>query len=205
MHRWIPARQTMATIIAGERRRIEMFIIWECPQFQSLERFRYPSRRRKYLSSNCYLKHHSALSSVLPYRSYRHAIQLTLPMFTKVLIANRGEIACRIIRTLDRMGIASVAVYSEADAHAAHVAAASEAVCVGAAAAAQSYLRADAILAAAQSTGADAIHPGYGFLSENVAFAEACTQSGITFIGPTPDQIRQFGLKHEARAIAQHA
>ncbi len=126
-------------------------------------------------------------------------------MFTKVLIANRGEIACRIIRTLDRMGIASVAVYSEADAHAAHVAAASEAVCVGAAAAAQSYLRADAILAAAQSTGADAIHPGYGFLSENVAFAEACTQSGITFIGPTPDQIRQFGLKHEARAIAQHA
>ncbi|MBC7972160.1 MAG: urea carboxylase, partial [Verrucomicrobia bacterium] len=126
-------------------------------------------------------------------------------MFSKVLIANRGEIACRIIRTLDRLGIASVAVYSEADAHTAHVAAAGEAICVGAAAPSQSYLRADAILAAAQATGADAIHPGYGFLSENVAFAEACAQAGIAFIGPTPDQIRQFGLKHEARAIAQQA
>ncbi len=126
-------------------------------------------------------------------------------MFSKVLIANRGEIACRIIRTLDRLGIASVAVYSEADAHTAHVAAAGEAVCVGAAPPSQSYLRADAILAAAQATGADAIHPGYGFLSENVAFAEACAQAGIAFIGPTPDQIRQFGLKHEARAIAQQA
>jgi len=126
-------------------------------------------------------------------------------MFTKVLIANRGEIACRIIRTLDCLGIASVAVYSKADAHSAHVAAASEAVCVGSAPASQSYLQADTILAAAQSTGADAIHPGYGFLSENVAFAEACMQSGIVFIGPSPNQIRQFGLKHEARAIAQQA
>ena len=126
-------------------------------------------------------------------------------MFSKVLIANRGEIACRIIRTLDRLGLASVAVYSEADAHAAHVAAASEAVLVGTAPASQSYLQADAILAAAKATGADAIHPGYGFLSENVAFAEACAQAGIAFIGPTPDQIRQFGLKHEARAIAQKA
>lgn len=126
-------------------------------------------------------------------------------MFKKVLIANRGEIACRIIRTLDRLHIASVAVYSEADAHAAHVVAAGEAVCVGAAPAAQSYLQANAILAAAQATGADAIHPGYGFLSENVAFAEACLQAGIAFIGPSPEQIRQFGLKHEARAIAQQA
>ncbi|XGV97460.1 MAG: urea carboxylase [Leptolyngbya sp. BL-A-14] len=126
-------------------------------------------------------------------------------MFSKVLIANRGEIACRIIRTLDRLGVASVAVYSEADAHAAHVAAAGEAVLVGAAPAAQSYLQAEAILAAAKATGAEAIHPGYGFLSENVAFAEACAQAGIAFIGPTPDQIRQFGLKHEARAIAQKA
>ncbi|MBW4469619.1 MAG: urea carboxylase [Stenomitos rutilans HA7619-LM2] len=126
-------------------------------------------------------------------------------MFSKVLIANRGEIACRIMRTLDRLGIASVAVYSEADAHAAHVAAAGEAVCVGAAPASQSYLRVEAILAAAKAMGADAIHPGYGFLSENVAFAEACAQAGIVFIGPTPDQIRQFGLKHEARAIAQQA
>ena len=126
-------------------------------------------------------------------------------MFAKVLIANRGEIACRIIRTLDRLGIASVAVYSEADVHAAHVAAAGEAVCVGAAPAAQSYLQADAILAAAKATGAEAIHPGYGFLSENVAFAEACRQAGITFIGPSPEQIQRFGLKHEARAIAQQA
>ncbi|MEA5603126.1 urea carboxylase [Nostoc sp. UHCC 0252] len=126
-------------------------------------------------------------------------------MFNKVLIANRGEIACRIIRTLDRLGIASVAVYSQADAHAAHVAAAGEAVCVGEAAAAQSYLRTEAILAAAKATGVEAIHPGYGFLSENVAFAEACAVAGIVFIGPTPDQLRQFGLKHEARAIAQAA
>ena len=123
-------------------------------------------------------------------------------MFNKVLIANRGEIACRIIRTLDRLGIASVAVYSEADAHTAHVAAAGEAVCVGSAAAPQSYLRTEAILAAAQATGAEAIHPGYGFLSENVAFAFSCAEAGIAFIGPTPDQLRQFGLKHEARAIA---
>ncbi|GAA6623399.1 urea carboxylase [Scytonema sp. NUACC26] len=126
-------------------------------------------------------------------------------MFNKVLIANRGEIACRIIRTLDRLGIASVAVYSEADRHAAHVAAASEAVCVGPAAAAQSYLCTDAILAAAHTTGAEAIHPGYGFLSENVAFASACAEAGITFIGPTPEQLRRFGLKHEARAIASLA
>ncbi len=124
-------------------------------------------------------------------------------MFTKVLIANRGEIACRIIRTLDRLGIASVAVYSEADTHSAHVQKAGEAVCVGAAPATQSYLCIDAILAAAQSTGAEAIHPGYGFLGENVAFAEACADAGITFIGPTPDQLRRFGLKHEARALAQ--
>jgi urea carboxylase len=124
-------------------------------------------------------------------------------MFTKVLIANRGEIACRIIRTLDRMGIASVAVYSEADVHAAHVALATEAVCIGPASAAESYLRYEKILEVAQETMAQAIHPGYGFLSENAEFAEACTAAGIAFIGPTPEQMRQFGLKHEARALAQ--
>src|SRR5262245_5645675 len=95
-------------------------------------------------------------------------------MFRKVLIANRGAIACRIIRTLDRMGIQSVAVYSEADRHSLHVARAGEAVCVGPAPAAQSYLDAERILKAAKETGADAIHPGYGFLSENPDFAEAC-------------------------------
>jgi urea carboxylase len=126
-------------------------------------------------------------------------------MFKKVLIANRGEIACRIIRTLDRLGIASVAVYSEADKHAAHVSLASEAVCVGPSLAAQSYLCIDAILAAARTTGAEAIHPGYGFLSENVEFADSCAEAGITFIGPTPEQLRRFGLKHEARAIASYA
>ena len=104
-------------------------------------------------------------------------------MFNKVLIANRGEIACRIIRTLDRLGIASVAVYSEADARAKHVFAASEAVCIGAAAAAESYLRFDRILEVARQTKAQAIHPGYGFLSENAEFAEACASENIAFIG----------------------
>lgn len=123
-------------------------------------------------------------------------------MFKKVLIANRGAIACRIIRTLDRMGVASVAVYSEADRHAMHVAKAGEAVAIGPAAAAQSYLRGDAILAAAKATGAEAIHPGYGFLSENPDFADACAEAGIVFIGPRPEHMRAFGLKHRARELA---
>lgn len=123
-------------------------------------------------------------------------------MFSKVLIANRGEIACRIIRTLDRLGIASVAVYSEADTHAAHVRMAGEAVCVGPAQAALSYLHADKILEAAKETGAEAIHPGYGFLSENADFAEECEAAGISFIGPTSQNMRDFGLKHTARVLA---
>ena len=124
-------------------------------------------------------------------------------MFSKVLIANRGAIACRIIRTLRRMGVGSVAVFSDADAGSLHVRDADEAVRVGPAAAAQSYLNVEAILAAAKATGAEAIHPGYGFLSENVAFAEVCAAAGIAFIGPTPDNIRAFGLKHTARDLAQ--
>ena len=123
-------------------------------------------------------------------------------MLTKVLIANRGEIACRIIRTLDRMGIASVAVYSEADAHAAHVRMAGEAVCVGPPQAAESYLQVEKILSAASKTGVQGIHPGYGFLSENADFAEACEAAGIAFIGPTPKNMRDFGLKHTARELA---
>ena len=123
-------------------------------------------------------------------------------MFEKVLIANRGEIACRIIRTLDRLGIASVAVYSEADAYARHVSMASESVEIGAALAAESYLRFIRILEAAKQTGAEAIHPGYGFLSENAEFAAACANQGIVFIGPTPAQMRSFGLKHTARELA---
>ncbi len=123
-------------------------------------------------------------------------------MFTKVLIANRGAIACRIIRTLKAMGVGSVAVFSDADAGSAHVAQADEAVRIGPAPAAESYLDVAAILAAAEATGAQAIHPGYGFLSENTAFAEACAARGIVFIGPTPDNIRAFGLKHTARDLA---
>ena len=125
-------------------------------------------------------------------------------MFDKVLIANRGAIACRIIRTLRSMGVKSVAVYSEADRHSLHVRLADEAVEIGPAPAAQSYLRAEKILEAAQATGAQAIHPGYGFLSENPGFAEDCAAAGIAFIGPSPDQMRAFGLKHTARDLAEH-
>lgn len=123
-------------------------------------------------------------------------------MFRKVLIANRGGIACRIIRTLRSMGIAPIAVYSEADRHSLHVEQADEAVCIGPAPSAQSYLSIPKILDAARRTGAEAIHPGYGFLSENANFAEACGDNGIIFIGPTPQQMRDFGLKHTARQIA---
>jgi len=124
-------------------------------------------------------------------------------MFSKVLIANRGAIACRIIRTLRKMGVQSVSVYSEADTGSLHVAQADEAVLIGPPPAAQSYLSAEKILAAAKATGAQAIHPGYGFLSENAGFAEACAAAGIVFIGPKPDQMRRFGLKHTAREIAR--
>src|ERR1700722_1526728 len=124
-------------------------------------------------------------------------------MFTKILIANRGAIACRIARTLRRMGVASVAVFSEADSHSAHVAACDEAVAIGPSPAAQSYLDIAKILAAPRRTGAQALHPGYGFLSENPGFAEACVEAGIVFIGPTAAQMRCFGLKHAARALAE--
>jgi urea carboxylase len=126
-------------------------------------------------------------------------------MFDKVLIANRGAIACRIIRTLKRMGVGAVAVYSEADRHSLHVREADEAVLIGPPAAAHSYLDAGRILRVARETGAGAIHPGYGFLSENADFAEACEAAGIAFAGPAPGQIRDFGLKHRARALAQAA
>ena len=124
-------------------------------------------------------------------------------MFDKVLIANRGEIACRIIRTLKKMGIKSVAIYSEADAGARHVLDADETVCVGAAATSESYLNTDKILQVAIEKGVKAVHPGYGFLSENADFAESCEAVGITFIGPTPSQMKAFGLKHTARDLAK--
>ncbi len=121
-------------------------------------------------------------------------------MFNKVLIANRGAIACRIIRTLRRLGIRSVAVHSDADQHSLHVRQADEAVSLGAV---RGYLDVDAVLDAARRTGAQAIHPGYGFLSENADFAEACERAGLAFIGPTPQQMRDFGLKHRARELAE--
>jgi urea carboxylase len=123
-------------------------------------------------------------------------------MFNKVLIANRGAIACRIQRTLKRLRVASVAVHSEADASARHVLEADEAYLLGPAPAAESYLRGDKIIAIARACGAGAIHPGYGFLSENPEFADACEAAGIAFIGPTGAQIRAFGLKHTARELA---
>ena len=122
-------------------------------------------------------------------------------MFTKILIANRGEIACRVIRTARRMGIRTVAVYSEADANARHVRLADEAVCIGPAAVRESYLVAERILDAARRTGAQAVHPGYGFLSENDQFADACAAAGIVFIGPPADAIRAMGSKSEAKKI----
>jgi urea carboxylase len=123
-------------------------------------------------------------------------------MFRKVLIANRGAIACRIVRTLRRLAVASVAVYSDADRNSLHVGQADESVRLGPGPAAESYLRQDRILAAAKVTGAEAIHPGYGFLSESADFAAACAAAGIVFIGPSPQQIRDFGLKHLARDLA---
>jgi 3-methylcrotonyl-CoA carboxylase alpha subunit len=122
-------------------------------------------------------------------------------MFEKILIANRGEIACRVIKTARRMGIATVAVYSEADANARHVRLADEAVLIGPPAARQSYLQAQKILDAAKATGAQAIHPGYGFLSENEDFAEACATAGVVFIGPPASAIRAMGSKSAAKAL----
>ncbi|CDF85526.1 Urea amidolyase [Pseudomonas knackmussii B13] len=124
-------------------------------------------------------------------------------MFDKLLIANRGAIACRILRTLRQLEVKGVAVYAEADAASLHVQQADEAFELGAGPAASTYLVVDKILASARESGAQAIHPGYGFLSENAAFAEACEAAGIAFVGPTPQQLRLFGLKHTARALAR--
>jgi urea carboxylase len=126
-------------------------------------------------------------------------------VFERVLVANRGEIACRILRTLSAMGVSTVAVYSDADAGTAHVGLADRAVRLGPGPAERSYLDADAVLAAASDTGAEAIHPGYGFLSERADFAARVEAAGLTFIGPTPDQIRLFGAKHRARQMAAKA
>ena len=126
-------------------------------------------------------------------------------MFQKVLIANRGEIAVRVIRTLRRMGVASVAVYSDADRFAMASRLADEAVRLGPAPAAESYLDVAAVIAACKATGTEAVHPGYGFLSENIRFAEALAAEGIAFIGPRPEHLAAFGLKHTARELAEAA
>jgi 3-methylcrotonyl-CoA carboxylase alpha subunit len=126
-------------------------------------------------------------------------------MFDKILIANRGEIACRVAATARRLGVRSVAVYSDADANARHVAACDEAVHVGSAPARESYLRWQRILEAAQATGAQAVHPGYGFLSENEAFAQACADAGLVFIGPPPKAIAAMGSKAAAKTLMAEA
>src|SRR6266404_894213 len=126
-------------------------------------------------------------------------------MFAKILIANRGEIACRVAATCRRLGIRTVAVYSDADTHARHVAACDEAIHIGASAPRESYLRYERVLEAAKASGAQAIHPGYGFLSENGEFAQACADAGLVFIGPPPSAIRAMGLKAESKRLMEHA
>src|SRR5258705_1617830 len=126
-------------------------------------------------------------------------------MFTKILIANRGEIACRVIKTARRLGVRTVAVFSDADANARHTRLADEAVLIGAAPARESYLVIDRIIAAAKQTHAEAIHPGYGFLSENEDFAAACAANGIVFIGPPVGAIRAMGSKSAAKALMESA
>jgi len=128
-----------------------------------------------------------------------------MPPFRKVLVANRGEIAIRIIRACEELGIASVAVYSEADRESLHVRFADDDVCIGPAPARDSYLRIPRLIAAAEITGADAVHPGYGFLAENPAFAEAVEAAGLVFIGPTADTLRRLGHKGQAKAEARAA
>src|SRR3954447_4151360 len=137
-------------------------------------------------------------SQFVPYRN-------NTTMFRKILIANRGEIALRIICACQELGVKTVAVYSEADRHSLHVRFADEAICIGPAKSSRSYLDIPSVISAAEITNVDGIHPGYGFLSENADFAEVCEASRITFIGPKPDVIRTMGLKQLAREAMREA
>src|SRR5882724_1142726 len=126
-------------------------------------------------------------------------------MFRKILIANRGEIALRVICAAKELGVRTVAIYSEADRYSLHTRFADEAICIGPAKSARSYLDIPSVISAAEITNVDAIHPGYGFLSENADFAEVCETSGLRFIGPKPEVIRRMGLKQEARTAMEEA
>jgi 3-methylcrotonyl-CoA carboxylase alpha subunit len=150
---------------------------------------------------------HSAALGVMSVKVYTTPTsqQERVPLFDKLLVANRGEIACRVMRTARRLGVRTVAVYSEADREAQHVREANEAVCVGAAPSDQSYLRAEAVLEAAQRCGAAAVHPGYGFLSENAGFAEAVEAAGLHFVGPPASAIRSMGDKSASKVIMEAA
>lgn len=136
---------------------------------------------------------------------YGLADPASMPMFRRILIANRGEIACRVMRTAQRLGVSCVAVFSEADRLCQHVRLADAAVCVGGTASKDSYLRIDRVIDAALSTGAEAIHPGYGFLSENAAFADAVRAAGLTFIGPSGQAMRDMGAKDASKRLMEAA
>src|SRR3954451_7872669 len=126
-------------------------------------------------------------------------------MFASVLIANRGEIACRIARTARRLGTRTIAVFSEPDENALHVRLCDEAHLIGPAPARESYLRIDRLVEVARGTGAECVHPGYGFLSENADFAQACADAGVIFVGPPPEAMRAMGLKDRAKALMEKA
>ncbi len=162
-----------------------------------------PADTRTVLATGARSRPQRAAARADPVRHFQDVMVSLARRFGKLLIANRGEIACRIVRTAKRMGLPTVAVFSDADRDAMHVALADEAVRIGPAPAKESYLRIDAIIEAAQTTGAEAVHPGYGFLSENADFAQACAEAGLVFVGPSAETIRLMGSKSAAKALME--